>query len=425
MSVLFSNVNQYQLVPWSTPTVVMGSFTLACRVYTADITTANQQPIILDGTGGCTTVIQLDTGTTPPAWLMFLTNNAVTAFPGVTGPSNVTINTWYHLCLTYDGTTITAYVNGVSVGTNAPGALTRTGNWLNWVSPSAWIGSMQDVVGYNVALNAAEVLQLASNRKPGHRTGILVDVPMLTLTGAEVNYAGTGVNLVQAGTVPTAGLDTAGIPYGTQSPAGMPMRKQVASAATLTAAQLETAAMNAAAVLLAADIAKGTMAAGANAVGQQVVTALVTAGANFLAAQQAAASAMAASGALGAQLAKATAGGAAGLNTGGAATSGTAGAGIVLGSQVQTAIMSANALPQSLAASQVQTATMVAVAQILGADVQSARETAVAQLLAADVQTGFMFPSGGGGGGGAATRNLTNPARRPLHILGRRGVRAR
>lgn len=86
--------------------------------------------------------------------------------------------------------------------------------------------------------------------------------------------------------------------------------------------------------------------------------------------------------------------------------------------------MLAGAIPQSLAANQSQTATMLAMAQLLGSTVQSGGEAAVAQLLAADLQAAFAFRSASGGGG-AATRGLTNVARRPLFVIGRRGIRAR
>lgn len=359
MSVLFNNAQAYESNPWTGPTTAIGSFTLAVRVFTGDITTSGQTAIEMDGSGGNNQLIILDTGTTPPAWNGFLVNDAHSAFPGVTGPSNVTINTWYHLVLTYDGTTTTLYVDGVSVGTNTPGAITRTGNWSYFGAPVNWIGSAQDICGYSVALSAAQVKQLYLARRPRARTGLLVHWPLLAAPGLQNFAGGGGPDATVNGTAASAGTSQAPVAWGVFDQPTIALRV-TATTAALAGAQLESAAAAAAAALNTG----------------QVSPAIVTAAAATLAAG------------------------------------------------TQTASMLAGAIPQSLAANISQTATMTAMAQLLGSTVQSGGETAVAQLLAADLQAAFAFRSASGGGG-AATRGLTNMARRPLFVIGRRATRAR
>lgn len=75
-------------------------------------------------------------------------------------------NTWYHLALTYDGTTARAYLNGVEEDTSAVGAVTDSGT--EHVSAGSAgggtseysEGTIDDVRVYNRALSAEEILRL-------------------------------------------------------------------------------------------------------------------------------------------------------------------------------------------------------------------------------------------------------------------------
>ncbi len=142
-------------------------------------------------------------------------------FPGQT--TNLPLNAWSHLAVTYDGAVITGYVNGVSVGTvAATGALRAanpTTNLLIGNEPQEgslqgagfpWPGMLDEVAVYDRALTAAEVqgaaaaggaaaAQLAITRTSGP---ILIDG-----TGRSVTISGGGrTRILQTGAGTKVGL---------------------------------------------------------------------------------------------------------------------------------------------------------------------------------------------------------------------------
>lgn len=78
----------------------------------------------------------------------------------------LTVGTWYHLVLTYDGTTVTGYINGISIGTIAASG-NGSGTNLDNFAIGAAIGSgnyvkgvMDEVGVWTRALSSTEVSQL-------------------------------------------------------------------------------------------------------------------------------------------------------------------------------------------------------------------------------------------------------------------------
>ena len=81
---------------------------------------------------------------------------------GVAGTSAVALNTWTHLALTYDGTTLRIYANGVLVKSgSAPGLAATSASPLRIGGDSVWgeyfKGLIDEVRVYNRALSAAEI----------------------------------------------------------------------------------------------------------------------------------------------------------------------------------------------------------------------------------------------------------------------------
>lgn len=79
----------------------------------------------------------------------------------------ITSNEWHHIAMTYDGTTLTAYKDGASVGTDT-GDLTHTTDRLligtrDSLYSQYFDGIIDEVQIYNRALSAEEIRNLMSN----------------------------------------------------------------------------------------------------------------------------------------------------------------------------------------------------------------------------------------------------------------------
>ncbi len=77
--------------------------------------------------------------------------------------ASLPLNTWTHLTVTYDGTTLRLYVNGTQVGSRAmTGALLTSTGALRIGGNSIWgeffQGRIDEIRVYNRALSAAEIL---------------------------------------------------------------------------------------------------------------------------------------------------------------------------------------------------------------------------------------------------------------------------
>ena len=78
-----------------------------------------------------------------------------------------TQGTWAHYAMTYDGTTLTAYINGTSVGTaslSSPssGAMyIRAGRGISFANP--FVGDMDDLRLYSTSLTSSEVALIAAD----------------------------------------------------------------------------------------------------------------------------------------------------------------------------------------------------------------------------------------------------------------------
>jgi len=76
-------------------------------------------------------------------------------------------NQWHHLAVTYNGTTLTYYIDGAVVGASDLTYIPATTEWLNFGSFFAdggrgYVGLMDEIRCFNRALTGAEVLDLAT-----------------------------------------------------------------------------------------------------------------------------------------------------------------------------------------------------------------------------------------------------------------------
>ena len=79
----------------------------------------------------------------------------------VTGPSASPVGSWTHVALTYDGSLLRLYVNGVQAASaNVSGAIQQSSNPL-WIGGNQYnenfVGLIDDVRVYNRALTQAEI----------------------------------------------------------------------------------------------------------------------------------------------------------------------------------------------------------------------------------------------------------------------------
>jgi len=89
------------------------------------------------------------------------------------GPYPYAINTWYHLCGTWDGSTMTMYINGISLGTTAfSGPISYDATQNTYIGRRGhgqafyWDGGIDDVAIWNTGKSASEVLAIYNSGKP-------------------------------------------------------------------------------------------------------------------------------------------------------------------------------------------------------------------------------------------------------------------
>lgn len=114
-------------------------------------------------------VMSLAAGT----WIRLSSNGAIDYAWGGTTRSGVgayTVDTWYHVALTWEGTTVTFYVNGVQVDQTTANNLPPTGVLsIGYYRPNnnqRWTGLIDDVVILNRAADADEIRAVYESNAP-------------------------------------------------------------------------------------------------------------------------------------------------------------------------------------------------------------------------------------------------------------------
>jgi hypothetical protein len=126
-----------------------------------------------------------------------------------------TVNQWYHIGYTYDGTNKRVYVDGALVSTQAwssAGAPSGDG-WIfgaaNFTAPDA---DLQDITIWDVVLTADEIAQLFRQRLPRRRNNLVAHYPLFPDAARTADYSGNGRTLTSAGT-PTEATSNPSAPW--------------------------------------------------------------------------------------------------------------------------------------------------------------------------------------------------------------------
>jgi hypothetical protein len=143
-------------------------------------------------------------------WQLWLAEN--TALPGVfspqfgvSSPQTISMNQWYHLAFTYDGTTSKLYVNGEekASSTTSAGAITSTAGNIYIGKPEfanhSFTGSIDEVAIWDNALPAADILQHYQNGLSGLGYILPATVSTNSIANVGITSAVTGGNITSDG----------------------------------------------------------------------------------------------------------------------------------------------------------------------------------------------------------------------------------
>jgi hypothetical protein len=108
-----------------------------------------------------------------------------------------TSGVWHHVAMTWDGSTLAAYVDGVQVRTRSGTPGTR-GTWTD-LNVGPCLGDLQDALFYNAALSADEIAALYRARMPKRTSGLLAWLPCFPGSNRTVDYSGLGNNFTATG----------------------------------------------------------------------------------------------------------------------------------------------------------------------------------------------------------------------------------
>ena len=216
-----------------TPTITAGgAFTMACRVNWTSLTARNVL-MSLDGVGF--NIFVMEAGSNTLSMSMY---NDATATYETASQASLTTNTWYHFAQCWDTTTQTSYVNGVQIDSFA---VARSGASISDLTIGSVDGSLQDLVIYDAALSAPEILALYNSRLPKRRTNLVAHYPFFSGVGRVADYSGNGNTLTPEGS-PDDG--SAEAPVGWGGPAGQAFKASNAGVALIGGSSSSSSAVD-------------------------------------------------------------------------------------------------------------------------------------------------------------------------------------
>lgn len=145
------------------------------------------------------------------SWAFHITNTAGTRVSYL-GPA-VSVNTWTHLALTFNGTTMVSYINGAQVDSRA-GPAGPYGNWADiQVGPA--LGYLSDALFFTAACTPEEILQFCRWRKPKRVANLRHWLPCFNGAAQRlVDYSGNALNFTAGGTPADVTTTDPGVPWG-------------------------------------------------------------------------------------------------------------------------------------------------------------------------------------------------------------------
>jgi hypothetical protein len=182
-----------------------------------DLTTATESSLVQYGTAVSGEMFGLITSQNAPGKLYFFGYSVDLA-----GTTTIQPNTWYHAAVTYDGTTITLYLNG-QLEASAPRALNTVidGNGLTFgFRPDInahWTGLIDEIEIFRRALSASEILAIYNAGNAGQclpvmyaatgSNGVAGNLYTINPSTAASSLVGPILNTSGSGAIGLTGLD--------------------------------------------------------------------------------------------------------------------------------------------------------------------------------------------------------------------------
>lgn len=166
------------------------ALTISAWIYPTSDTSNGGDPKIIDRDNNVTGIVYLGLSQTNKLYFFV---NGVTALSRFSVANTLTLNTWQHVAVTWDGsntsTNVLMYINGIQVtygsnGTNGSALITNTGsttyigNEADFIRP--FIGRIDEVAVWNAVMGSTTINSLGVSRVKG--------LPLRMSTGSLVSY---------------------------------------------------------------------------------------------------------------------------------------------------------------------------------------------------------------------------------------------
>jgi hypothetical protein len=152
-------------------------------------------------------LLSYGTGSTKKVFQTNGTGTSLVLWDGMfeTAGGSLTVGTWAHAAMTYNGTTLIGYIDGAQVVTGGSGGgnpstqieifQSESGEWFNGCAAAVKI--------YSAVLTAAEIQDEMRLYLPVRFTNLNSFYPLLTVGDDQVDFSGAGLTLTVGGTLAT------------------------------------------------------------------------------------------------------------------------------------------------------------------------------------------------------------------------------